>query len=255
MLASLGQLWASGVAVDWDGFHQTERRARVSLPTYPFERRSYWIGARPGRPVPRPFSTKPATRRTGSTVRSGERSRRSRRRPDALAGRRILVFDEETGLGAAVLDRASRRRRAADRRPAGRTPSRASAITSSRSIRPMPTASSSWLRRRVRRRPIELAGVIDCWSAAPPGATDLDTAAVVTLLGPLRLAHALSGQPTVRPLPMLLVARGTARVRDDDVLDPPRALGVGVGEGDAAGASRASSRPRRRRRRSGVRRV
>jgi hypothetical protein len=53
-----------------------------------------------------------------------------------------------------------------------------------------------------------LAGVIDCWTAAPPGATDIDAAARVGLLGPLRFAHALSSQPTLRPLPML---RGTRR--------------------------------------------
>ena len=61
-----------------------------------------------------------------------------------------------------------------------------------------------------------LAGVVDCWTAAPPGGTDLDDAALVTLLAPMRLAHALSGQPTVRPLPMLLVARGCVRVNADD---------------------------------------
>ena len=44
----------------------------------------------------------------------------------------------------------------------------------------------------------------------------------------MRFAHALSGQTTVRPLPMLLVARGATRVHDEDVLDPPRALGAGV---------------------------
>ena len=36
-------------------------------------------------------------------------------------------------------------------------------------------------------------------------------AAVDTLLTPMRLVHALSSSPTLRPLPVLLVARGTAR--------------------------------------------
>jgi phthiocerol/phenolphthiocerol synthesis type-I polyketide synthase E len=76
-----------------------------------------------------------------------------------------------------------------------------------------------------------LAGVIDCWTATPidaaSGETDLDAAAMVTLLGPMRLAHFLSDQPTVRPLPLLLVARGTTRVLGDESIDPARALGVG----------------------------
>jgi hypothetical protein len=43
----------------------------------------------------------------------------------------------------------------------------------------------------------------------------------------MRLAHALSSQTTVRPLPVLLVARGTSRVHEGDTIDPARALGVG----------------------------
>ncbi|HKH43412.1 MAG TPA: condensation domain-containing protein, partial [Thermoanaerobaculia bacterium] len=42
-LASLGRLWVAGVPVDWQAFHQGERRRRVPLPTYPFERRRHWI--------------------------------------------------------------------------------------------------------------------------------------------------------------------------------------------------------------------
>jgi acyl transferase domain-containing protein len=40
-LKGLGQLWASGVSVDWSRF-DGEGRRRVPLPTYPFERQPYW---------------------------------------------------------------------------------------------------------------------------------------------------------------------------------------------------------------------
>jgi len=43
LLRTLGQLWLAGVAVDWDAFYQDERRYRVPLPTYPFERQRFWI--------------------------------------------------------------------------------------------------------------------------------------------------------------------------------------------------------------------
>ena len=46
-LTALGQLWANGVEIDWEAFHRPERRSRVSLPTYPFERQSYWVGVNP----------------------------------------------------------------------------------------------------------------------------------------------------------------------------------------------------------------
>jgi amino acid adenylation domain-containing protein len=44
-LTALGRLWLAGIAVDWAGVHAGERRLRVpGLPTYPFERKRYWIG-------------------------------------------------------------------------------------------------------------------------------------------------------------------------------------------------------------------
>lgn len=46
LLNTLGRLWSAGVKVDWAGFYSRERRRRVELPTYPFERQRYWVDAR-----------------------------------------------------------------------------------------------------------------------------------------------------------------------------------------------------------------
>jgi len=43
LMNTLGKLWLSGVNVDWSGFYIHERRHRLPLPTYPFERQRYWI--------------------------------------------------------------------------------------------------------------------------------------------------------------------------------------------------------------------
>ncbi len=43
ILNTLGQLWLKGVPINWSEFYQRERRHRVPLPTYPFERQRYWI--------------------------------------------------------------------------------------------------------------------------------------------------------------------------------------------------------------------
>jgi len=42
-LNALGKLWLSGVQVSWDGFYAKEKRHRLPLPTYPFERKRNWI--------------------------------------------------------------------------------------------------------------------------------------------------------------------------------------------------------------------
>jgi len=43
LLRTLGRLWLAGVGVDWPATESGERLHRVPLPTYPFERKSYWI--------------------------------------------------------------------------------------------------------------------------------------------------------------------------------------------------------------------
>ncbi|HXO20693.1 MAG TPA: amino acid adenylation domain-containing protein, partial [Thermoanaerobaculia bacterium] len=47
VLGALGRLWLAGAEVDWAGLYAGERRRRVPLPTYPFERKRFWIDAAP----------------------------------------------------------------------------------------------------------------------------------------------------------------------------------------------------------------
>lgn len=51
---ALGRLWLGGVPVDWTGYYARERRRRVPLPTYPFERQRYWIEPAAGDPGQNP---------------------------------------------------------------------------------------------------------------------------------------------------------------------------------------------------------
>lgn len=44
MQFTLGKFWADGAGVDWSAFHAHERRRRIPLPSYPFERQRYWMG-------------------------------------------------------------------------------------------------------------------------------------------------------------------------------------------------------------------
>jgi amino acid adenylation domain-containing protein len=42
-LGAAGRLWIAGVEIDSDAFWTGEKRRRVPLPTYPFERQRYWV--------------------------------------------------------------------------------------------------------------------------------------------------------------------------------------------------------------------
>jgi amino acid adenylation domain-containing protein len=43
ILSALGKLWTAGAQPDWHALHAGARRKRVLLPTYPFDRKRYWV--------------------------------------------------------------------------------------------------------------------------------------------------------------------------------------------------------------------
>jgi len=43
LLNAVGSLWAAGLQPKWEALHSGERRRRISLPTYPFERKRFWL--------------------------------------------------------------------------------------------------------------------------------------------------------------------------------------------------------------------
>ncbi|WP_068774981.1 SDR family NAD(P)-dependent oxidoreductase [Paenibacillus sp. FJAT-26967] len=43
LLEKIGKLWIAGVRIDWKEYYDSERRRRVALPTYPFERQRYSV--------------------------------------------------------------------------------------------------------------------------------------------------------------------------------------------------------------------
>lgn len=45
-LSAIGKLWSLGVEIDWNAFYENEKRTKVSLPTYQFDRQSYWMGSK-----------------------------------------------------------------------------------------------------------------------------------------------------------------------------------------------------------------
>jgi acyl transferase domain-containing protein/acyl carrier protein len=112
VLNSLGGLWLAGVEIDWAGFYAGQRRQRVTLPAYPFERRRYW------------FEPPQSARR--SSAGAAQAQQHTARRPQIAdwfyapswkrslaptggledsASRQWLLFLDERGLGAQLIDR------------------------------------------------------------------------------------------------------------------------------------------------------
>jgi acyl transferase domain-containing protein/acyl carrier protein len=104
MLDTLGQLYVRDAAIDWKRFHAGLRRRKVTLPTYPFERLSYWVeGPAQERVATAVHAQAPApgadSRELGyELVWQRERvssSRRERRQFD-----RCVIFADASGIGA-----------------------------------------------------------------------------------------------------------------------------------------------------------
>lgn len=114
---SLGKLWLSGAAIDWKSFYAEEQRCRVSLPTYPFERQSYWV--KPGAANDKTGYT--SATKTGARINHGSEPEvrslddwfyvPSWRRADHVAlngvfageAGRVIVFKDEHPLGTALI--------------------------------------------------------------------------------------------------------------------------------------------------------
>ena len=247
-----GRLWERGVPVDWDRLP----RHRAAAPGQPADlslrtRELLDRRARPGcrqarrrrRATSPTGSTLPTWRRGGAAA---PRLRSAAGAPDPGDGRGRRT--RRCGGGSAARPRA---RVPLVGRPSG--PRAAAARRVRRRPRRARIVTYGWRPRCARRRPARRSRRLLGRRARRVRPTST-TAAHVSFLGPLRLGHALGRAPTVRPLPVVLVARGSDRMRGDDPLDPARAFGVGRGPGPAPGAPGLPRYPRRRRRPSRRRR-
>ncbi|HYY98620.1 MAG TPA: type I polyketide synthase, partial [Pyrinomonadaceae bacterium] len=111
LLETLGRLWAAGASIDWEAFYSGQRRRRVPLPTYPFERQRHWIDA-PARDDSQDASLRASRRKPDSHdwfyVPSWKRStvpRESVEQSAAAKGRCSLIFADDAGLAPLVARR------------------------------------------------------------------------------------------------------------------------------------------------------
>jgi acyl transferase domain-containing protein len=69
LLAATGQLWIAGLDLAWSSLHEGASRRRVPLPTYPFERKRFWIEPEPRSTA---FETAPLDNGTPRAVTTAE---------------------------------------------------------------------------------------------------------------------------------------------------------------------------------------
>ncbi|MCC5620387.1 type I polyketide synthase [Nostoc sp. CHAB 5715] len=104
---TLGQLWLSGVAVNWSGFYALQQRQKLPLPTYPFERQRYWVDRHPSPEVAPVLPQKPQKQEDMSNwfyLPSWQRS--PLLRPSQIPTKqRYLVFCHPDSIGEQLVQR------------------------------------------------------------------------------------------------------------------------------------------------------
>ena len=97
ILATLGELFVRGQEISWEGFDAPYQRRKVLLPTYPFQRKKYWLELGPAHAegVAAASSKTEPTRREANNVDG----------PDQIADYLAGLLAEVSGLAAAEIDR------------------------------------------------------------------------------------------------------------------------------------------------------
>jgi acyl transferase domain-containing protein len=226
LLDALAQAWAAGVPVDWPAFYRAERRARVSLPTYPFERKRYWIDP-PERKATEARGRRPEGRNPDPTswfyVPTWTRLEPFDR-PAPEPGRHCLVFDDGE-IGAAIAGRLRARGHAVTQVTIGS----GAAVVSGDACSIRPDKGADYL---ALLRELDAAGrapqvVVHCWNVTR-GSISFDEAQRRGFWSLLHLARAWTEMLSLPRVAVTVVTDGLNRVLETDHVDVPKATLQGL---------------------------
>jgi len=230
LLNKLGRLWMRGVPIGWRRFHRHERRNRVPLPGYPFERERYWIEATEHMTsTPANASLKKPDIADWFYTPSWKKARQPPEAP-ATPPHRWLIFEDGCGLG---------RRLAGQLTLDGGEPvvvrvGQAFARTGDAAFEINPREISQYheLLKELCSSGKAPEKIIHLWCAAPgePESPEVDTFDRFQDIGfysLLYLAQAMIGQKVTTPVQIAAVTSGTHLASGQEALCPARATIAG----------------------------
>ena len=235
ILETLGRLWLAGVPVDWAGFYTDERRRRIPLPTYPFERQRYWVEPQKqshnGHARPASLEKKPDVA-DWFYVPSWKRSIP----PQALeqsaseSPKTWLVFLDECGLGTEVVKRLEQERQHIIPIRLGE---HFEGSKSGYSINPRSVDDYMALVKDLDAKGRKPDKILHLWSFTSSDATELglphsDEYQDRGLFSLLFLAQALSIQRVTDPIQLIVVSNQIQQVTGDEIICPEKATILGA---------------------------
>jgi acyl transferase domain-containing protein/thioesterase domain-containing protein/acyl carrier protein len=233
LLNAMGQLWISGGRINWPEFYAGERRRRVPLPTYPFERQRYWIDPIKTRIVPAETPDQSATKGDPPVRFSVPSWVRSPPPKPAQASRKRchLIFEDEHGFGRQVAGLLEQRQHDVIRVRIGQQFAHLSSHTYA--VNPRKGEDYSTLIRELRIQGKFPTSIVFFWGITPHGgaATLLDRMEDAQTLGfgsLVFLAQALGSQKiTIDELQIGVITNGMQKVGDTPLLYPEKATVLG----------------------------
>jgi acyl transferase domain-containing protein len=234
LLETIGRLWTGGTPVDWTAFHRHERRRRVTLPTYPFERQRYWVEPQAQTPGRAPASSTVVQKRTDvSTWFYAPSWKRTLPPAAASAGLAAdecwLIFDDAEGVGGQL---------ARHLRMSGHEAIRVSHASGFGAIAPglfslnlsEPRDYDKMIAelKALGKHPRRIVHLASLPASGKEGLERLEDEQARGFFSLLFLAQAIGRQRVTRPIEVTLVSREIHEVFPDDRVQPARCMALGA---------------------------
>jgi amino acid adenylation domain-containing protein len=223
LLQALARFWLAGGEIDWTAFWAGERRRRVALPSYPFERQRYWVDPLPRTAAPR----RPAGRRNDpaewlyAPVWKQSRLPAATAMPEATeAPESWLVFLDRRGLGEILAGRLEQEGRSVIRVSEGEAYTHGPAGFT---VAPGRRGDYDALLDALGRTPTH---VLHLWNVSA-GTAEVDAALDRGFYSLVFLAQALGRQSVTDPTAITVVSNGLCDVTGEEPLDPLKATLLG----------------------------
>jgi len=224
MLTTLGRLWLSGVDVKWSRLYEGERRRRVHLPAYPFERQRYWID-------PPHLAQRQAEEVQSSTRRSDIAEwfyvPSWKRVPDVESGpsdnAAWLLFEDECGVGVELSRQLRANGRSVVTVKAGKSFSRISDRVYA--INPSDRTHYLTLLKELAANGFKPGRILHLWNVT--GSLSHEELEQRSFYSLVYLTQALEEHGTREPLHLCVVSDGMHDVTGQEKLYPEKALALG----------------------------
>ncbi|HYO51727.1 type I polyketide synthase [Archangium sp.] len=233
LLETAGRLWLDGVRLEGAKLYASERRRRVPLPTYPFQRERFWV--EPGRgielapsPPKGPVARKPELADWFYTP-AWKQERLAASSGAALAGSRWLVFLDAVGLGQRLVERLE----AAGAEVVGVVAAESFSRSGPRRYAIDPRCEEHYTRLLGALRedgPLP-ERIVHLWSVthepATGGQAPLEERLALGFYAPLFLARAFQGHTASSAVELSVITNGLQDVTGEEALEPEKALVLG----------------------------